>query len=79
MPECDLVVSGVIGGVSRGWAMRNDALFHPDTAVDAALTRSELEALLIGNDDRLTLMCVPWGSGTRIALDRDLDGVLDRD
>jgi len=29
--------------------------------------------------DRLTLTCVPWGSGMRVGLDRDEDGVLNGD
>ncbi len=79
MPECDLLAYGVVAGIARGWEMRQDGLFHPDSVADAALTRNELQALLTLPGDRLTLMCVPWGSGTRIGLDRDSDGVLDRD
>ena len=44
-----------------------------------ALTRTELEDLLIDPADRLTFTCVPWGSGERIGIDRDLDGVLNGD
>ncbi len=79
VPECDLVASGVIGNESRGWLMREDGLFHGDRRGSAGISRSDLEALLSGDSDRITLMCVPWGSGERIGFDRDLDGQLDRD
>ena len=79
VPECDLVVSGVINGSAGGAVYDNTGLFLPDTAAAAALTRTELEDLLIDPADRLTFMCVPWGSGKRIGIDRDLDGVLNGD
>ena len=53
--------------------------FQSDIAGEPLLTRTELEALVITPDDRLTFMCTPWVSGMRIGIDRDLDGVLDGD
>ena len=79
VPECDLVASGVIGGAALGWSYDRAGLFQPDSAAGAALSRTELEDLVAGPDDRLTLMCAPWGSGVRIGIDRDLDGVLNGD
>ena len=78
VPECDLVASGSIGGAARGWVFDNSSLFISDSATDAAITRTELEDLIIAPDDRVTLVCVPWGSGQRIGIDRDLDGTLNR-
>jgi DNA-binding beta-propeller fold protein YncE len=84
--ECDLVVKGTLDGESRGWLGRppggcdngQPLLFHGDRASDPVLTDEQLRALATGGD-RLTYTCVPPGSGTRIALDRDQDGHLDRD
>ena len=45
---------------------------------DAPLTRAQLVAkVLVG--DTLTIMGVPPGTGPRLAIDRDLNGVLDGD
>ena len=79
VPECDLVVSGVIDGLGRSWLMEQDGQFRPATASEASIGKSDLEALVTGPEDRLTFLCTPWGSGERIGLDRDLDGVLDGD
>ncbi len=79
IPECDLVANGVVSSVAKSWLYDGTGLFLPDSAGDASLTRAELEAALSNLGDRITLMCVPWGSGQRIAIDRDLDGVLNGD
>ncbi|MCH9695263.1 MAG: hypothetical protein K0U72_12205 [Gammaproteobacteria bacterium] len=79
IPECDLVAQGVVSGVARSWSFDGAGLFSPDRASEASLTRVELEALLSAQADRITIMCVPWGSGPRIAIDRDMDGVLNGD
>ncbi len=75
----DLVVKGSIGGRQRGFHYEAASrLYRPDTASQPGLTRSDLIALL-GVGDVLTLLGVPPGSGRRIGIDRDLDGVLDAD
>ena len=79
IPECDLVVKGVINGESRGWLMARTAEFQSDKATDPPIDRAALEALITGPDQYLTFMCTPWGSGTRIGIDRDSDGILDAD
>ena len=76
---CDLVVKGVVNASARGWLMLQNGQFQTDIAGEPLLTRTELEALVTTPDDRLTFMCTPWGSGVRIGIDRDLDGVLDGD
>jgi hypothetical protein len=72
-------VKGVINDESRGWAMARSGEFQSDRAADPPLGRDALESLLAGTDQTLTFMCAPWGSGIRIGIDRDLDGVLDGD
>jgi DNA-binding beta-propeller fold protein YncE len=79
VPECDLVAHGSVNGVNQSWLFDNATMFQPDAAADTAFTRAELEDLIATSSDRITLMCAPWGSGERIAIDRDLDGVLNRD
>jgi len=79
VPECDLIAKGVVAGTSRGWLMMQDGQFRPDSATASSITQAELLALLSDPADRITLTCVPWGSGTRIGIDRDLDGILDGD
>jgi len=79
VPECDLVVKGVIGGEARGWLMARSAEFQSDKAAEPMIDRATLEALITGPGQYLTFMCTPWGSGTRIGIDRDSDGILDGD
>ena len=69
----------MIGNLSRGWLKLPGDTFQPDTSAGPTLTRIALEALVVDVDDRLTFMCAPWGSGERIGIDHDLDGVLDGD
>jgi hypothetical protein len=79
VPECDLVVKGVIGGETRGWLMARTAGFRPDKAAEPPLDLAALEGLITGPGQFLTFTCAPWGSGTRIGIDRDSDGILDGD
>ena len=79
VPECDLVVTGVVGGVARGWFMTGAGRFRSDRAGETLRSRTQIENMLRSGEDRLTWSCVPWGSGRRIAIDRDLDGVLNGD
>ena len=79
VPECDLVVSGVVANVARSWSMDRGGMFFPDRSAEPAVDRATVEAMVSGPNDFLTFMCAPWGSGTRIGVDRDLDGVLNGD
>jgi hypothetical protein len=78
--ECDLVVKGAQGGRARGWLYDPAAdAFVPDASAEAALTDAALRALAAEAGQELTYTCAPPGSGSRIALDRDADGVRDAD
>ena len=79
IPECDLIVKGVVNGAARGWSMMQAGQFRSDIATEPLLSQTELQTLASDPGDRLTFMCVPWGSGERIGIDRDLDGILDGD
>lgn len=79
VPICDLVVKGVIDGQHRGYLLNDQGLFVSDKQAEAALTLANLKALTAENHLFLTFTCAPWGSGRRMAIDRDNDGVLDSD
>jgi YVTN family beta-propeller protein len=78
--ECDLAVKGNVGGIARGYLFDPDTnLYRSDRAEEASLSDAALRALAQTAGQELTFTCVPPGSGTRIALDRDDDTYLDRD
>jgi len=78
--ECDLVARGTLAGEKRGWLYQPaTANFRADRAADAARTLAELREQAAATEQEVTFTCVPYGSGERIALDRDLDGTLDGD
>ena len=75
--ECDLVVKGNVGGQPRGWLRQPGPApvsFQDDTG--ATISDASLRALATSQGP-LTYTCATPGSGTRVALDRDLDTVLD--
>src|SRR5262249_37055478 len=72
--ECDLIVKGSVGGVARGWKRLPSGLFQDDTG--NTLNDASLRALA-QTEGPLTYTCAPPGSGTRMGVDRDEDGVLD--
>ena len=76
-PECELVAQGVLGG-RRFSALLNSA---------GSFTRADASGSLVGFDalydaadapgNGITWTCVPPGSGLRIGIDRNLDGIPD--
>ena len=76
--ECDLVVHGQARGRAVGFLYDPaTARFIPDRAHKQPVADADLRAL--ARDADLTFTAVPPGSGRRIGIDRDLDGVLDGD
>jgi DNA-binding beta-propeller fold protein YncE len=76
--ECDLVAHGQLHGRAVGFLYNpTTGRFIPDRAKDAPVADADLRALVC--DGELTFTAVPPGSGQRIGIDRDLDGVLDGD
>ena len=53
-------------------------VFLRDKANRPSLSVSQLRGVA-GSDTNITYTCVPKGNGRRLALDRDLDGVLNGD
>jgi DNA-binding beta-propeller fold protein YncE len=77
--ECDLVVKGNLAGEDRGWQRLGTGLFRSDRGADPQLTDAALRAQAGTAGQERTYTCVPPGSGTRVGVDRDEDGFLDRD
>jgi hypothetical protein len=81
--ECDLVVkSGGVHGErgEKGYLYdAASALFRGDRSSDAPLTDAALRQRAQQKDGELTYTCTPPGSGVRIGIDRDENGILDGD
>jgi len=77
--ECDVIVKGVLDGEARGGLLLADGTFQLDRASEAPLADADLRLLAQIVGQELTYTCVPPLSGARMGLDRDEDGVYDRD
>jgi hypothetical protein len=77
--ECDLVVKAIRGGREVGYLYMRDGTFQPDRRRAGRISDADLRALTSCESAPLTFTCVPPGSGLRIGIDRDEDGVLDGD
>ena len=73
--DCDLVAKGSSPVGERGYLYTGGGRYLSDKRQDGSLTQSALRA----RHDSLTFTCVPPGSGQRIGIDRDRDGILDGD
>jgi hypothetical protein len=74
-----LIVKGTLDGIRHGLLFQPGANnYRPDSTNLATLTRSQLVAKIQAGDT-LTVIGVPPGSGQRMGIDRDLNGVLDAD
>jgi YVTN family beta-propeller protein len=71
--ECDLVVRGVMGNEVRGWVHRGGVNFQSDDG--GMITDSALRSLAT-TQNPLTYTCATPGSGTRMGIDRDRDGIF---
>jgi len=75
----NLIVKGTLDGRHRGLLYQpGPNNYQPDSISDAPFTRAQLVAKVLAGDT-LTLMGVAPGTGQRMAIDRDADGVLDAD
>ena len=75
---CDLVVKGNIAGEARGAVYLGGNSFQFDRHSDTPQSTTAVRNLAATAGQELTFTCVPPGSGERIGVDRDLDGVFDR-
>jgi YVTN family beta-propeller protein len=72
--ECDVIVKGSVGGVKRGWVRNPGGNFRSDK--NEIIADASLRALAT-SEGPLTYTAVPPGSGVRMGIDRDGDGVPD--
>jgi len=78
--ECDLVAKGISNGLARGYLLNPDSgTFQSDRAAEPPLTDAQLRALASAGGQPVTYTCAPPGEGVRLGLDRDGDGIYDRD
>ena len=79
LANIDLVAKSTVSGHPRGYLY--DPVLHlyqSDSTNQPPLLRNDL-ATELTNGDTLTLMGVPPGSGQRLGIDRDKNGILDGD
>ncbi|HMJ09796.1 MAG TPA: hypothetical protein VK524_00250, partial [Polyangiaceae bacterium] len=74
--ECEVIAKTVLHGKERGFLQRHDGLFYPDDG-SAALSDGDVRAIAVWQGQPVTYTCAPFGSGLRMAIDRDLDFVSD--
>ncbi|HEY6557283.1 MAG TPA: hypothetical protein VI072_08415 [Polyangiaceae bacterium] len=71
--ECELTANATIAGKQRGWLFRaSNNNFEPDDGT-ARVSDATLRALAATAGQEVTYTCVPPGSGSRMAIDRDND------
>jgi mono/diheme cytochrome c family protein len=75
--ECDLIVKGVLDGASRGWLYQGSNTFRSDDSAEPLWSKADLLAVADQPGQALTFTCVPFGSGTRMGINRDRDSFLD--
>lgn len=76
--NCDLVAKGLVNNQLRGLVYDKQLnVFRLDDPAAGAYSASQLNTLAQSGAARIVLTGVPVGSGTRIGVDRDLDGLYD--
>jgi len=74
--ECDLVASQK----SHSYLYdANSGTFISDRSSESPITDTKLRGKAAKKDGEITYTCTPPGNGVRLALDRDMDGVYNRD
>ncbi|MCP3144524.1 YncE family protein [Pyxidicoccus xibeiensis] len=77
--ECDLVAKGRAWNHELGFLYLGGGQFAGDRQALPHITDGTLRSAIAASNGVLTYTCTPPGSGPRIGIDRDLDGVLDGD
>ena len=73
--ECDLVAKSMDGG----YLYQSGGMFRQDKRSAPLVSETQLINMASRDEGETTFTCVPPGSGFRIGIDRDEDGVLDGD
>ena len=77
--DCELTVKGRLGHGDRGFLYLGGGQFLTDRASEGTMSAGDLLGAVNKKHESLTFTCAPLGTGYRIAVDRDDDGVLDGD
>jgi DNA-binding beta-propeller fold protein YncE len=79
--DCDLVAKAFVDGSTRGYFYQGSGIFLTDRPSHGQyITAAALQALgTAQTNNSVTYTCVPPGSGLRIGVDRDQDGIFDGD
>jgi DNA-binding beta-propeller fold protein YncE len=77
--DADLIVRGVIDAEARSYLMDQSGAFTGNRRAEPKLSKEQLLQLANLPGHFLTFTAVPIGSGVRMALDRNQDGVWDGD
>ena len=75
--DCELVAKTTVAGAEAGFLYAGNDRFRPDRR--AATPIGDAALRLLARFRPVTFTCVPPGSGERIGVDRDGDGVWDGD
>ncbi|MGI9274600.1 MAG: YncE family protein [Endozoicomonas sp.] len=78
LTECEMIAHGRVGNDMKSYLFA-DGHFTPDSSSEEAIPESSFLDVARESGNSLTFTCVPPGSGEQMALDRDLDGYLNRD
>lgn len=77
--ECDLIAKTVKHRHERGFLYRGQGKFQPDCAKRTIVSENVLRNLVQREHLPITYTCATPGSGVRLALDRNQNGVYDGD
>jgi hypothetical protein len=77
--ECDVIVSGIVGGDSGSALYVGGGFFQTDRDGAATVADATLRAQAATPGQELTFTAVPPGEGQRMGLDRDEDGAFNGD
>jgi len=72
----DLIVKANVVGEQRGWVHLASGGFQSDKNSEGVISETQLRSASVG---QMTFTSVPLGSGFRMGIDRDEDGVFDAD
>jgi hypothetical protein len=77
--ECDLVAKTELAAVELGFVYVGSGLFRADRRELPPISAAVLQLIAVRGEHPITYTCVPPGSGERIGVDRDGDGIWDGD
>ncbi len=76
--ECDLIAKGNVFGEEHGFVYESGS-FRTDSSHFPTISEDKLMNLAKDERHALTFTCVPVGSGYRMGIDRNANGIADGD